>query len=268
MSRPLVVRKNPRLPPPRVEEIDPTELGLLQQLIVLLKNTFVSVRTAKCEQTIRLVCNTTTSDAVSDATTSRDGAAGSALLNEVRMRLGLDVVQNRENLKRLLVLGLRQLRMPVRSVGHGPRAPLCASLRVCGRDPPEARILTMTLRRWERIPMDVVERIEKIAGGLWWARRRWDGCLPPPSSKMLAFSADVPQKLLKLFRRVACHNRCEFTFSSGAKVYVEWGPSNQLWMRGTNLLPFVTLLRCERQAQRRPGAASVLSVRGAGDVLV
>jgi len=208
------------------------------------------------------------SEAVSDATPLRDGAAGSALLNEVRMRLGLDVVPQRERLKRLLVLGLHLLHMPARPVGGGPRAPLCAKLRVCGHEPPEALLLSLTVRRWPAMPLDVARLVEEFAGGFWWARRRWDGSLPTPTAKMHAFSADVPPKLVKLFRRVASYPRCEFSFSEGSKVYVEWGPSDQLWMRGTSLGPFVTLARCQRRAQRRPGAATVLSVRGAGDVLV
>ena len=226
------------------------------------------MRTAKCEQTIRLWRDKTASEAVSAAATCHDGAAGSALLNEVRMRLGLDVVAQREHLKRLLVLALRQLRIPVRVVGRGSRAPLCASLRVCCHEPPEEELLRRTLRLCPHFPSDVATKIEEFAGGLWWTRRRWDGSLPVPTARLRAFSADVPQPLRKLFRRVACHPRTEFTFSSGAKVYVEWGPGDQLWMRGTSLVPFLTLVRRERREQRRPGAALVMSVRGSGDVLV
>lgn len=240
---------------------------MLAVLVRLLRTTFVSVRSAKCEQTIRLVSSE--SAAVSGATALRDGAAGSALLNEVRMRLGIDVVEKREVLKRLLVMGLRELRMPLKSVGRGPRAPLCASLCVSGCEPPSSRLTVAHLRRgWHAVPPEVVERVLAFAGGIWWARRRWDGNLPLPSSQIKAFSADVPSKLQPLFKRVACFDRTEFSFSDGSVMYIEWGPSGQLWMRGTNLYPLVALLRCERQKQTRRTAASVLNVRGVGEVLL
>lgn len=255
-----------------LDALEPRDQALLQRLMALLRYTFTAVRTANCEQTIRLTQkgpnDVAIGDAVSDATPTGDGAAGSALLNEVRMRLGLDVVPQRERLKQLLVLGLRILRMPVRSAGRGPRAPLCASLRVCGQEPPEGRMLALTLRSLACLPLELLIRIEEAAGGFWWGRRRWDGSLPVPTSRLRAFSADVPSSLVKVFHRVACFPRTEFNFSDGSKVYVEWGPSNQLWMRGTSLIPFVALVRCQRGSQRRPGAATVLSVRGAGDVLV
>jgi hypothetical protein len=260
----------PRQGAQALETLEPDERALLLRLVALLRSTFVPVRTAKCEQTIRLAQKEqlALTDAVSDATPTRDGAAGSALLNEVRMRLGVDVVPQREHLKRLLVIGLALLRMPVRPVGRGPRAPLCASLRVCGRKPPEGVLLVKTLERSGRLPKELVKCLEEMAGGFWWARRNWDGSLPVPTSRLRAFSADVPSSLVKVFHRVACFPRTEFSFSDGSVVYSEWGPSEQLWMRSTSLVPFVALLRCQRQAARRPGAAAVLSVRGAGDVLV
>lgn len=239
---------------------------LLRRLVRVLRSTFVSVRTAKCEQTI-LLGHKDGEAVVSDATNLIDGKAGSALLNELRMQLGVDVVLQREQLKRLLVLGLKSIQIPLRSVGLGPRAPLCASLRVCGHEPLEGRLLRLTLAR-TCLPEVLLERIEELSGGFWWARRRWDGSLPLPTSKLRAFSADVPVSLSRVLHKVACFPRTAFCFSDGSQVYVEWGPGEQLWMRGTSLLPLVTLVRRERNAQRRPGAAEVLWIRGAGDVLV
>lgn len=234
----------------------------------LIQTTFLPVRTAKCDQTIRLA--TQEDEALSGATLTRDGAAGSALLNEARMRYGWDIVGQREMLKQLFVLALRQLKMPLRQIGRGPSAPLCASLRATGAEPQGlTSALARQIRDKWRIPDEILKTIMAFAGPLWWVRRKWDGSLPLPTARLKAFSVDVPPKLHRLFRRVLCFERNEFFFALSRDVmYAEWGPGAQVWMRGTDLYPFVVLLRSEGRKSNPRSSASVVSVRGAGEVLL
>jgi hypothetical protein len=196
----------------------------------------------------------------------------------MRMQLGLRFLRRKEQLKKLIVIGLYLARIPLRAIGSASRislntltamgssAQLCASLSSTGSAPPEELSLRMTLAR-AALPVELLHIIASYCGGLWWARRALVASLPAPSERLQAFSADVPRQLLRAAKSLACFDKTLFSFSSGAVVFVEWGPNNKLWMRGNGPAAFVTLLRRERSLLT-PGPAAVLCLRGVGDVLV
>ena len=260
---------------------------LLSRVVQLFRSTFSPIRTTKRNQTIRLSARA--AGTLVEAHNEWDGAAGSALLTEMRMRLGLRFFRRKEQLKKLIVVGLYLARIPLRAIGSASRvslstltamgssAQLCACLSSIGSDPPEELPLRLTFAR-AALPAELLRVISSYCGGLWWARRALIVQLPPPSGSLQAFSADVPRQLLRASRSLVCFERTVFSFSSGASVFAEWGPHNTLWMRGStahNTLwmrgstaaAFVTLLRRERSLLT-PGPATVLCLRGVGDVLV
>jgi hypothetical protein len=243
----------------------------------MLQHTFTSARTSKCEQTIRL--STRMSGAVLVESNPRDGAAGSALLTEMRMRLGLDVALQKEHLKVLLVCALCVAKFPLQAIGStsrftflnlnsiGSSAHLFAKLRMSGERPSVDALLCLTWGR-SNFPVEIIARVQEFAGGMWWGRDMALG-LPCPSEGIFAFSADIPRRLKKHLKTLVCFPCTRFHFSTGIELWAEWAASgDQLWMRGKTLVPLISLIRCERRGLARQGPAYVIHVRGLGDVFV
>jgi hypothetical protein len=256
------------------EQNSQNEQQLLWKLVLLLRQTFIPMRRrAKHEQTILL---SKKSAAVLEANPATDGLAGSALLTELRMRLGLDVAPCKEQLKVLLLQGLCIAKLPLWSlVGRKltlidirNESSVCASLKVSGQPPSIDALLTLTLSRSRLLPSELLIKVQDFAGNLWWGRKLAVGGLPCLSEQLTGFSAKVPRTLVKSLRSLVCFPCTHFSFSHGSDFFVQWDGEGELWMRGATVALFITLLRCERSDVCRQGPAAVFSVRGAGDVLV
>lgn len=252
------------------------ERALLFKILQLIRNTFSPTRSLNKEQNIVVSQRHEPRHyaeviVVSDATSVLDGNVGCALLTELKVYLGVDVVNERERLKTLLIESLAELNMlPARA-----RTPpiFFACLRPKGEHPSIRSLLVQTLKK--KFLPNVVSLIEEFAGDLWWSKRRWDGhFLPTPTRRLKAYSMDVPPNLVKVFDGVACINeRTEIRFSDSSIVYVEWGPlvgsSRQMWMRGTSVRLFIALIRREyRRDKARQPRSVLLKLRGVGDVMI
>lgn len=200
----------------------------------------------------------------SAANGATDGAAGSALLTELIMQLGMDVEAKRESLKRALVLSLYLAHIPIRTLSD---AALCVSLRSAGPPLGVAKIIDFTYN-CIRLPRDILDKVREYTGeDLWWGR-----CtaaeLPRATRGLRAYSTSCSSNsMLKLLHRIACFPTTQINFSTGDVAILSWTNQYTLNLRCTSMRPLVVLLRRERRKDA-PRSAAVLRFGGLGDVLL
>jgi hypothetical protein len=201
-------------------------------------------------------------------TAELDGSAGAALLQELKCKHRLelkDLPWRVERFKRMLLSACSLLKIPVAAF---PSGRFTLGLQPVGAEPAVAGAIRHVLQR-SSLPSDLVELVLAFAGDAWWRCERLPAEEPLLLRASLFFFAvnAVSMPLRRLLRKVALHRRCRLVFSEGGVLEAAWAADGaRLWLSGTTVWPFVTLLRCQR---RRLGLPSqVLPVVGFGEVLV
>lgn len=247
---------------PQGHKVSLPDDAFLRCLENLLRRTFSPVRSVKRDLLIILSAGTQVASAASGV---MDGAAGSALLTELILQLGMDVEAKRESLKWALVLSLYLAHLPIRSLSN---AALCVSLRSSGAPPAVAAVVDATVARL-RLPTEVLVLVREFGGeDLWWGRTR-AGPLPRARGTLRAYSTSAPPAVHKLLHRVVCYPCTRIAFSTGDVAVAAWADDqpDTLCIRCTSVRPLVALLRRER-CREAPRAAAVLRIGGLGDVLL
>lgn len=238
----------------------PPDGALLKCLEELLRRTFSPVRSVKRDLVILLSTGAPVAAAANGAT---DGAAGSALLTELILQLGMDVEAKRETLKHAIILSLYLAHLPIRTLSS---AALCVSLRSSGAPPAVAAIVSATVR-CIGLPRELLDHVWVYSGDdLWWGRCETHG-LPRARGALRAYSTSAVGATQKLLRRVACFPFTRLTFSTGDVAVLGWTAMETLSVRCTSMHPLVALLRRERRGDA-PRSAAVLRFGGLGDVLL
>lgn len=235
---------------------------LLVCLESLLRRTFSPVRSVKRDLLILLSAGDPVFAAANGST---DGAAGSALLTELIIQLGIDVEAKRESLKRAIILSLYLAHIPIRTLSD---AAMCVSLRSTGAPLAVAGIVERTFMKI-KLPTEVLKCVRDFAGeDLWWGRCQASS-LPRATRCMRAFSTCCATvgATHKLLNRVVCYPITRLTFSTGDVVMLSWTTADTLSIRCTCIRPLVVLLRRERRNDA-PRSAAVLRFGGLGDVLL
>lgn len=201
-------------------------------------------------------------------TVELDGAAGAALLHELRSKHAGVLAGSIEVFKRLVLWACLLLRIPV---GVFPSGRLTLGLKPVGEEPYVARVIRDLVARME-LPSELEARILLFAGDVWWRR---DKAAPhhrneaPARARARRFAIDPESApLRRLLKRVVDCQDCWLVFSGRGRVRATWGwQQRRLWIEvDESPWALVTLLRCLR---RRLGYSSeVVTILGFGEVLI
>ena len=194
-----------------------------------------------------------------------DGAAGSALLHELRCRHASSFRGSIEFFKRMLLWACLLLKIPVAVF---PSGRLTLGLQPVGAEPVVAVVLRRLVGRLE-LPANVEDLVLSYAGDVWW-RCEATADPPPPSRNARRFVIEPSSPSLRrlLRKTVGRHASCWLFFSDRGRLHASWSEQrSRLCLQGAgNPWPLVTLLRCVRRRLGMP--SEVLTILGFGEVLV
>jgi len=193
-----------------------------------------------------------------------DGAAGSALLRELRCRHSSVFRGSIEFFKRMLLWACLLLKIPVAVF---PSGRLTLGLQPVGAEPSVAVALRRLVGRLE-LPQSVEELVLSFAGDVWW-RCEATADPPPPERNARRFVIEPSSaSLRRLLRKTVGRASCWLVFSDRGRLHASWGEQrSRLYLQGLgDPWPFVTLLRCVRRRLGMP--SEVLTILGFGEVLV
>lgn len=253
------MKRKPKASFPEVDE------ALVHSLGDLLKRTFSPVKSVKRDLLILLLADVAPAFVATAPNGTTDGAAGSALLTELILQLGMDVDANRENLKRALVMGFYSARMPIRQLSDAAH---CVSLRSTGAPLVGAAVLEQTF--WKiPLPSDILEHIMSFTGtDLWWGRSKALE-LPRVTPDFRAYSIFCPPgPVRRLLQSVAYFDVTLLSFSTDDLIWIAWAGDVLNLRCKTSIRPLVVLLRRERRFLTTFRSAAVIRVGGLGDVLL